>query len=153
MNQVETGRYHAEQVSRYYYNVADKTQKWHLWTSLALTVVALAAGLLLIVDVHQFAVASVFFVVTGLSLFSFYWKHAEHGAVANLMALQYKHLAREWEELQLNGKTSPEEINALRTKHDTIANVVDLPHDTRAWDQSRHNAQDYLKSLRPTPLS
>jgi hypothetical protein len=153
MDQVEAGRYQADQVSRYYYNVADKAQKWHLWTSLGLTVVALAAGLLLIVDVHRYAAASVFFVVTGLSLFAFYWKHAEHGAVANLTSLQYKHLAREWEELQLNGEASLEKISALRTKHDTIANAVDLPNDTTAWNESRRDAERFMKAARPTPLS
>ena len=148
--QVTDGRFQAEYVYRYYYEVADKAQKRHIRISLIMTMAALIAGLLLFFELPRYMAAGAFFVVTFLSVLPFYWRNAENGAVANLTAIQYRHLVREWEELQHSGETSSETINVLRAKHDTIANVVDLPDDEEARKRANLAAGRYLKSIRAT---
>ena len=134
------GREDAERVYRYYYSLADKAQKRHVGISAVVVLAALAAGVSLIVEFSPFVAAGLFFAVTALTLWSFFRKDAEHAAMANLMSVQYRQLASEWEALR-HGDPCQGSVNALRMKHDTMANAADLPHDQKISENSSEEAK------------
>ena len=143
-DQIVAGRLHADAIHRYYYSLADKTQKRHVGLSLLLAAIALLAGVLLIVEIPTWGSAIAFFAVTLLSVAFLYRRDAEHGALASLMSIQYRHLVAEWDALR-HGEPTQTQVNELRVKHDTIGNAADLPNDDgllkKAYREARSDAK------------
>ena len=137
---IADGRLQADTIHRYYYYLADKTQKRHVGLSFLLAGIALLAGVLLIADIPSWGSAIAFFVVTLLSVAFLYRRDAEHGAVAGLVSIQYKYLVAEWEAL-LSGKPTHAQVNGLRAKHNTIGNAADLPHDSKLLEKADREAR------------